>query len=70
MAETMPKGTHVVGTERIRLAFRIAPRYAAGETIRDLAAETGRSYGFIHNVLKEAGVPLRRPGGSTRRMRD
>lgn len=47
----------------------LADRYAAGESIRDLALSTGRSYGFIHRVLSERGVALRgsQPSRSARR---
>jgi hypothetical protein len=69
VARTLSRGTRVTGAERTQLAAELAPRYAAGESIRDLAAETGRSYGFIYNVLKEAGVPLRGRGGNTRRKK-
>ncbi|WP_084338801.1 helix-turn-helix domain-containing protein [Actinomadura oligospora] len=66
MTRTLPRGTRVTGDQRIELAKELAPRYHAGESIRDLAAETGRSYGFIYNVLKEADVKLRGRGGNTR----
>ncbi|GAA2124063.1 MULTISPECIES: helix-turn-helix domain-containing protein [Actinomadura] len=69
MTRTLSRGTRVTGAERTQLAAELAPRYAGGESIRDLAAETGRSYGFIYNVLKEAGVPLRGRGGNTRRKK-
>jgi len=35
--------------------------------IRDIAAETGRSYGFVHRVLAESGATMRSRGGATRR---
>ena len=38
MARTLARGTRVTGAERTRLATELAPRYAAGESIRDLAA--------------------------------
>ena len=38
----------------------------AGESIRELAASTERSYGFVHRILVEAGVTLRGRGGATR----
>jgi hypothetical protein len=41
-------------------------RYSSGESIRALAASTGRSYGFIHRILAESGVSLRSRGGATR----
>ena len=41
-------------------------KYTAGTSIRELAAETGRSYGFVHRMLIESGVTLRGRGGATR----
>ena len=41
----------------------------AGRSIRDLAADTGRSYGFIHRVLKESGANAAGAGGANRRPR-
>ncbi|NLV79980.1 MAG: helix-turn-helix domain-containing protein [Rhodococcus sp.] len=42
-------------------------RYEAGASIRTLAQEMGRSYGFVHNVLVESQVRLRGRGGPNRR---
>ena len=69
MAEstTLRKGTRVTGEDRSRLATDLRNRYAAGESIRSLATSTGRSYGFIHRILTEAGVALRGRGGATRK---
>ncbi|GAA4910473.1 helix-turn-helix domain-containing protein [Streptomonospora salina] len=67
MAETLKKGTRVTGTERSELASELKRRYDDGESIRSLAAATGRSYGFVHRLLTEAGVTLRGRGGATRR---
>ncbi|MDA2808864.1 MULTISPECIES: helix-turn-helix domain-containing protein [Nocardiopsis] len=67
MADTLRKGTRVTGTERSELATELKKRYDAGESIRSLAAATGRSYGFVHRLLTEAGVTLRGRGGATRR---
>ena len=47
---------------RIELAEKIAPLYRAGSTIRQIAALTSFSYGYIRSVLIEAGVRLRPPG--------
>ncbi|KOT83082.1 hypothetical protein ADK47_08595 [Streptomyces rimosus subsp. rimosus] len=41
-------------------------RWPSGASIRALAEETGRSYGFVHRVLSESGVTLRGRGGATR----
>ncbi|MFD0775211.1 helix-turn-helix domain-containing protein [Streptomonospora algeriensis] len=67
MAETLKKGTRVTGAERSELASELKRRYDEGESIRSLAASTGRSYGFVHRLLTEAGVTLRGRGGATRR---
>ncbi len=66
MAETLRKGTRVTGPERSELATRLRDRYDSGESIRALAAATGRSYGFVHRLLRETGVTLRARGGATR----
>ena len=65
MAE-IGKGRRVSGGERDKLANDLKKKYAAGASIRDLAAATGRSYGFVHRVLSESGVTLRGRGGATR----
>ncbi|TMR88617.1 helix-turn-helix domain-containing protein [Nonomuraea basaltis] len=53
----------IVGAERHQLTQLVAGRYQAGESIRVLAESIGRSYGFIHKLLEEAGVDLRHRGG-------
>ena len=66
MTETLKKGTRVTGADRTKLAADLKKRYDAGESIRSLAAATGRSYGFVHRILSETGVSLRGRGGATR----
>ena len=66
MAE-LPKGRRITGGERDKLSADLRQRYESGESIRALAASTGRSYGFIHRVLSESGASLRGRGGATRR---
>ena len=61
------KGSRLRGHDRDALAAELSKKYTAGESIRALAAETGRSYGFVHRLLTEAGAPLRGRGGATRR---
>jgi Helix-turn-helix domain len=68
-ASTTEKGRRIVGTERQTLAKDLVKRYTSGESIRALAASTGRSYGFIHRVLTESGVQLRQRGGARRRKK-
>jgi hypothetical protein len=66
VAETLKKGTRVTGADRTKLASDLKKRYDAGESIRSLAAATGRSYGFVHRILTESGTTLRGRGGATR----
>jgi Helix-turn-helix domain len=69
VAETLKKGTRVTGVDRSKLATLLSKRYDSGESIRTLAASTGRSYGFVHRILTETGVTLRGRGGATRSSR-
>ncbi|MEE1789384.1 helix-turn-helix domain-containing protein, partial [Streptomyces sp. BE308] len=41
-------------------------KYDSGASIRALAEETGRSYGFVHRMLSESGGTLRGRGGAPR----
>lgn len=66
MAEKLAKGARISGSDRDKLATDLKKKYEGGASIRDLAAETGRSYGFVHRVLSETGVQLRGRGGATR----
>jgi hypothetical protein len=54
---------------RSALAKDFVKRYQGGESIRAIAASTGRSYGFIHRLLTESGVQLRPRGGARRRKK-
>ena len=69
MAKALAKGSRITGAQRTTLASQYAKRYAAGESIRKIADDAGRSFGFVHGVLKEAGVELRGRGGATRGVR-
>ncbi len=60
------KGTRLSGKERAALTESLRRKYDKGASIRALAAEIDRSYGFVHRVLTEAGVTLRGRGGATR----
>ncbi|SFC78885.1 helix-turn-helix domain-containing protein [Streptomyces aidingensis] len=66
MAETLKKGSRVTGAAREKLAEDLKRKYESGASIRALAEETGRSYGFVHRMLSEADVTLRGRGGATR----
>lgn len=65
MAE-QSKRVRVTGTARDKLAKDLRKKYQKGESIRSLAASTGRSYGFVHRLLTESGQPLRGRGGARR----
>ena len=62
----LTKGRRVTGGDRSKLASDLRKRYEGGASIRELAGETGRSYGFIHRILSESGATLRGRGGATR----
>lgn len=64
MADTAAKGSRVSGAARDSLASELSTKYAQGASIRELAAEAGRSYGFVHRLLVESGVTLRGRGGA------
>jgi predicted transcriptional regulator len=68
VAENLRRGTRVTGTDRSKLASDLSKRYGAGESIRSLAASTGRSYGFVHRILSETGVVLRGRGGAAKKV--
>lgn len=63
----LSKGSRITGDDREQLAGELAKRYAAGDSIRDLADDLGRSYGFVHRILVDSGVTLRGRGGAVRR---
>lgn len=62
----LTKGRRITGDERGSLSDDLRQQYESGRSIRSIAAETGRSYGFVHRVLLESGVTLRGRGGATR----
>lgn len=65
----LPKGRRVTGAERDTLANDLRKKYEGGQSIRELAEATGRSYGFVHRILSESGTTLRGRGGPTRGRR-
>ena len=62
MADTLTRGAHITEKDRTKLAKQYARRYNKGESIRAIANEQGRSFGFVHSLLKTAGVELRTRG--------
>ncbi|MCA1706201.1 MAG: transcriptional regulator [Actinobacteria bacterium] len=59
----------MTGSARDEIAAQLRKDYENGTTLRDLAASSGRSYGFVHRVLTQAGVTLRPRGGNVRQAR-
>jgi predicted transcriptional regulator len=65
---TTQKGARITGAERSKMAGELAKKYKAGASVRELAEETGRSYGAIHRLLTgDAGLILRPRGGQVAR---
>ncbi|HEX2299164.1 MAG TPA: helix-turn-helix domain-containing protein [Pseudonocardiaceae bacterium] len=60
----LTKGRQITGPEREQIAVRLRDRYAQGASIRELMAQTGRSYGWTHRLLRESGAVLRGRGGA------
>ncbi|GHE07840.1 helix-turn-helix domain-containing protein [Klenkia taihuensis] len=69
-AAGLTKGKRITGDDRNSLAGDLRKRYDNGESIRVLAADTGRSYGFVHRLLSESGATLRSRGGANRPAAD
>ena len=63
---TLAPRARIKGADRDKVAKRYVARYRKGESIRSIAEESGRSYGFVHRILNEAEVTLRSRGGATR----
>jgi len=70
MATTvLNKHAKLVGEARAKMRKEVAKRYIDGEAVRQLAESLGRSYGFVHLLLREAGVQMRNRGGARRPKR-
>lgn len=67
MSHTFAKGVRISGDLRVQTVKEFVSRYEAGESIRAIAADSGRSYGFVQGLLKEAGVEFRSRGGAMRK---
>lgn len=52
------------GEERDTMGAELKAKYEAGATIRELADQVGRSYGFVNRVLKDVGADIRPRGGA------
>jgi transposase len=67
LVTAVKKGARLTGGDREEMAKTVTSMYGQGKSIRDISAETGRSYGFVHRVLTESDTALRGRGGATRR---
>ncbi|WP_223774489.1 helix-turn-helix domain-containing protein [Streptomyces sp. 135] len=56
--------SRIGGEMRSAMAADFKDAYLAGDSVRAIAAGSGRSYGFVHTLLSEAGVDFRARGGS------
>lgn len=65
----LKRSARITAPQRAQIADRLRERYAQGASIRALASETGRSYGFVHRLLTETGVVLRGRGGANHQNR-
>lgn len=65
----LPRGRQAFGDVREAMTAECANRYRGGQSIAFIATEIERSYGFVHRLLIEGGVTLRRPGGQPGRKR-
>ena len=54
--------TYLQGAARLQAARDLQARYYAGDSIRGLAAATGRSYGYVHKLLAEVKTTFRPRG--------
>jgi DNA-directed RNA polymerase specialized sigma24 family protein len=60
----MAPGKRITGEARTIMAGEVLRAYAEGKPIRQIAQEQDRSYGAVHRMLTDAGVELRKRGGS------
>jgi len=65
-ASALRGGARTASGQRGLLGAQLKERYEAGASIRELAEELGRSYGFVHRLLVETGTPLRGRDGRRR----
>ncbi|MEU9791097.1 helix-turn-helix domain-containing protein [Streptomyces sparsogenes] len=57
-------GKHITPEVRDEIAALFKSEYEEGKSIRRLAEECGRSFGFVHRLLEHAGVTFRSRGGA------
>ncbi|WP_079131847.1 helix-turn-helix domain-containing protein [Streptomyces nanshensis] len=57
----------LTGKQREEYTEKVVKRYKKGSNIRKICEETGRSYGFIHQILSEAKVLRSRSGRKSKK---
>jgi len=57
------------GKSREQILTDLRSAYEGGASIRSLVAQTGRSYGSVHSMLRESGTRMRSRGGPNHRRR-
>lgn len=62
----IPPGKHLTPEERAIAAYQICRAYGEFASIRIIAHDIGRSFGFVHRILTECGIPFRERGGGSR----
>ncbi|MFD8340309.1 helix-turn-helix domain-containing protein [Streptomyces solisilvae] len=50
--------------EKAAIGRRLKPKYDDGMSLRQIAQETGYSYGYVHTCLGHAGVKMRDRGSN------
>lgn len=61
---TYPARRRLTGQALLDAAAELGKAYTAGASIRAIASDTGRSYGWVHRTLLIGGVDLRPRGGA------
>ncbi|PNE43490.1 helix-turn-helix domain-containing protein [Streptomyces noursei] len=61
-----PPRKRLTPQEQARVTARYKTMYADGTSVRRLAELSGRSYGFVHRSLSDAGVIFRSRVGKSR----
>jgi transposase len=66
MSEPIEKWVRVTGSDREQLKKRVVDMYVGQHlSVREIGEETGRSYGAVHRLLREAQVSFRPRGNPT-----
>ncbi|MFJ2061091.1 helix-turn-helix domain-containing protein [Streptomyces sp. NPDC087908] len=63
----MGRNRALIGSARIELAATLRSQYESGLSVRDISTATGRSYGAVHRLLRDAGTTFRERGRSSSR---